>query len=106
MNEALYVKLQEGRKRYQAERTNRRLVHEKELFDAGTEEIGKLNRRELFLVGVALYWAEGFKHKDESSLGLATLDQKMAVFYVNWLEKCLCVQKKRFIAKGNSKHFL
>jgi len=33
----------------------------KNLLDIGAKEIGKLSKRELFLVGIALYWAEGFK---------------------------------------------
>ncbi|KKU70980.1 MAG: hypothetical protein UX97_C0015G0004 [Candidatus Beckwithbacteria bacterium GW2011_GWA2_47_25] len=99
MNQALFIKLQEGRKRYQAERTKRRLVHEKELFDSGVNDIGKLGERELFLVGIALYWAEGFKHKDESGLGLATLDSKMAKFYVSWLEKCLNVRREDLLLR-------
>ena len=55
MNQALFIKLQEGRKRYQAERTKRRLVHEKELFDSGVNDIGKLGERELFLVGIVSF---------------------------------------------------
>lgn len=74
-------------------------MHEKELFNLGTDEIGELNHREQFLVGVALYWAEGFKHKDEATLGLATLDPKMAKFYVNWLVKSLGVKKEDLLLR-------
>lgn len=93
MNEVLFQKLQAGRRKYQAERTRKRLDHEKHLFDLGIEDIGALTGRELFLVGVSLYWAEGFKHRDESALGLATLDPKMANLYVHWLVESMRVEK-------------
>lgn len=99
MNKLLFEKLQAGRKRYQAERTKKRLVHEQELFNMSFGEIGILSNRELFVAGVVLYWAEGFKHRDESGLGLATLDPKMANFYVNWLEKCLMVDRKDLLLR-------
>ncbi|MBI2326581.1 hypothetical protein HYU91_04325 [Candidatus Collierbacteria bacterium] len=93
MGKILFNKLQEGRKRYQADRTVKRLLHEKSLHNQGVVDIGKLTSRELFLVGIALYWAEGFKHPDESTLGLATLDPKMAKFYVYWLVKSLEIKR-------------
>jgi hypothetical protein len=92
----LYEKLQSGRKKYQAERTNKRLIFEREIFEKGENEVGKLTERELFLIGIALYWAEGFKHKDESSLGLATMDVNMARLYITWLKECLGVENDRF----------
>ena len=91
------MKLQDGRRKYQAARTLKRLRYEKELFDLGIKEIGGLIPRELFLVGVSLYWAEGFKHRDESALGLATLDPKMAKLYVYWLVKSLGVIKDNLL---------
>ena len=93
MTEELYQKLQAGRKIYQAERTRKRLLFEKHLYYDGAAEVGELSKRELFLVGIALYWAEGFKHKDESSLGLATMDINMAKIYIRWLKECLNIEK-------------
>lgn len=106
MDRRLFEKLQAGRKKYQKKRTKERLRWEEELFKKGFSEIGKLNQRELFLCGVTLYWAEGFKHKDESGLGLATSDPKMAKFYLRWLKKCLGIDKKELILKvtANSSH--
>jgi hypothetical protein len=91
----LYEKLQSGRKKYQAERTKYRLIFEKNIISEGIKEVGMLSKRELFLIGIALYWAEGFKHKDESSLGLATMDVDMANLYVSWLKECLGVENER-----------
>lgn len=49
----------------------------------GIQEIGKLSKRELFLAGVALYWAEGFK-KDKR-LGFANSDPAMIRLFLKWL---------------------
>jgi len=91
----LFEKLQSGRRKYQTERTKMRLMFESETFDKGVIEVGKLTKRELFLIGVSLYWAEGFKHKDESSLGLATMDENMAKLYLAWLKECLDIRNDR-----------
>lgn len=52
----------------------------------GIKEMGKLNKREFFLAGVALYWAEGFKK--DSQAGLANLDPDMIRFFIKWLQDC------------------
>lgn len=89
----LFEKLQAGRKKYQAQRTKDVVRLTDKLFQDGKRDVGKLTKRDLFMAGVALYWAEGFKHKDESGLGLGTSDPNMAKFYVSWLERCLGVSK-------------
>ena len=64
----------------------KRLEKTQKLFKEGVMEIGNLSRRELFLTGVALYWAEGFKK--DSQAGLASLDPNMIRFYIKWLKEC------------------
>lgn len=58
----------------------------KKLEKLGIKKVGKLTKRELFLAGVALYWAEGFKK--DTQAGLASLDLNMIKFYVKWLKDC------------------
>src|SRR5258706_11803333 len=53
------------------------------LRDEGAKEINKLSKRELFLVGVSLYWAEGFKK--DSQVGFANSDPKMINLFLRWL---------------------
>jgi hypothetical protein len=53
---------------------------------AGIKEVGILNKRELFIAGISLYWAEGFKK--DSQVGLASLDPMMIKFFINWLKTC------------------
>lgn len=59
---------------------------------AGIKEIGKLTKRELFISGVALYWAEGFKK--DSRLGFANSDPAMIKFFLKWLIECCDVSKQ------------
>lgn len=58
----------------------------------GIKEMGKLTKRELFLAGVALYWAEGFKK--DSRLGFANSDPAMIKFFLKWLGQCCHVPKQ------------
>jgi hypothetical protein len=106
MDPVLFVKLQAGRKKYQARRSKEVIKLTEKLFQDGKKEVGKLTKRDLFMVGVALYWAEGFKHKDESGLGLGTSDPNMAKFYVSWLERCLGVSKRDLLLRvtANESH--
>ena len=76
-----YSSLQEGRVNAQKKFKQIRFMKEKELFDKGKNEIGTLNNRELFIAGISLYWAEGFKNKHEKRLGFCNSDPKMIKFY-------------------------
>jgi len=58
----------------------------KRLAKEGIAEIDTLNNKELFLVGIALYWAEGFKK--DSQAGLASSDPDMIKVFIKWLQKC------------------
>jgi transcriptional regulator with XRE-family HTH domain len=69
-----------------------RLNKTKRLIDEGKKEIGGLNQRELFLIGVALYWAEGFKK--DSQAGLASTDPYMIKIFIKWLYECFRYSKK------------
>jgi hypothetical protein len=67
----------------------------KRLQKKGIRKIGTLNRRELFLIGAALYWAEGFKK--DTQAGLGSLDPNMIKFYIKWLKDCFGYQNKDLI---------
>lgn len=63
------------------------------LLQKGISAIGVLNKRELFIAGVFLYWAEGFK-KDKQ-VGFANADSEMVRFFIKWLEICCDIPKSR-----------
>jgi hypothetical protein len=58
----------------------------KKLFDEGIKEVGALSKRELFIAGTALYWAEGFK--SDSLAGFCNSDPNMIKIFIYWLKKC------------------
>ena len=70
----IFTQVRKKEKEIRAERLN------------GIKDIGTLTKRELFLIGVGLYWAEGFK-KDRR-LGFANSDPKMIKLFLKWLIQC------------------
>lgn len=73
-------------KKYCQRRKQRTKDKIEKLTNKGVKEIGKLNERQFFIAGIALYWAEGFK-KDHR-LGFASSDPDMIKFFLEWLNKC------------------
>jgi hypothetical protein len=67
------------------------------LKNEGIESIGSLSKREIFLIGIALYWGEGFKK--DSLAGLATLDINIAKFFIFWLNKSFGITSKDLILR-------
>lgn len=53
------------------------------LFQKGKNEVGILSKRELFIAGIALYWAEGFKK--DNLVGFSNSDPKMIALFIKWL---------------------
>lgn len=65
-----------------------RLDLTKQIKDKARKEIGKLSKRELWLIGIALYWAEGSKEKDYrpgSGIKFTNSDPYMAGLFLKWL---------------------
>ena len=90
--------LQEGRIKAQNLRKERLTQKMTSLMSGGKSEVGKLSAREFFLVGIGLYWGEGFKNKHEHRLGFCNSDPHMIRFYLTWLEK-LGVKKEDIVAR-------
>ncbi|VVA43301.1 conserved hypothetical protein [Candidatus Roizmanbacteria bacterium] len=67
------------------------------LKNEGISSIGKLTKREIFIIGIALYWGEGFKK--DSLVGLATLDINIAKFFIFWLNKSFGITTKDLILR-------
>lgn len=67
---------------------NKRLKQIQILLTQGVKDVGKLSDRELWLIGVALYWAEGSKQRVSSvSTGLlfSNSDPAMLRVFLSWL---------------------
>lgn len=81
-----------------------RIEKTSKLMKEGMNEVGRLSRRELLLVGIALYWAEGYKK--DSQVGLGSSDPKMMKLYVKWLKVCFgySVDDLMFCVTVNESH--
>lgn len=63
----------------------------------GIKKIGKLSKRELFLVGVALYWAEG--GKNQRKVVFINSDPRMILLWMNWIIVCVNIPKERLTCR-------
>lgn len=55
------------------------------------KEIGKITDRELWLIGITLYWGEGSKEKDSrpgSRVSFTNMDKNMIRIFLKWLKFC------------------
>lgn len=67
-----------------------RLSRQRKYANFGALEVGSLSKRELFLVGLALYWAEGSKKRGR--VMLVNSDPKMIVIFIMWLQQCFGIK--------------
>jgi len=63
------------------------------LREEGVKDIGQLSKRDLFISGISLYWAEGFKK--DNLVGFANSDPQMIVIFIRWLLNCCNITKDR-----------
>ena len=66
------------------------------IVSSASEDIGAVSLRELFLMGVTLYWAEGAKeksHRPGSGFQFGNMDPKMLRVVITWLERVCKIQK-------------
>lgn len=71
----------------------------KKLLKDANAEIKPLTNQELFLTGLALYWAEGFKSIKEGRLGFCNSDPRMIKFILKWFEGALKIKREDFILR-------
>src|SRR3990167_8115058 len=61
----------------------------------GKRLLGKLSSRDLMIVGLGLYWGEGYKGSD-GELGFTNSNPDIIKFYLSWLS-LLCVPREDLI---------
>lgn len=70
----------------------------KNLMKRGSSDVGLITRRELFLVGLALYWGEGYK-KGNEEVGFTNSDYKIINLMILWLKTCYQIDRKNLILR-------
>lgn len=79
-------------------RKEERVALTKEIKDKARKEIGRLSTRELWLIGIALYWAEGSKEKEYgpgSRVVFSNSDPYMVKLFLKWLLEIIKIPKER-----------
>lgn len=96
--QAITKKRLEGAFRGAQARKRLRILNTISIKSVAREQVEKLSSRELWLLGTALYWAEGSKEKEYGpGLGLVfnNSDPAMIKFYLLWLERSLKIAQER-----------
>jgi hypothetical protein len=81
-------------------RKKQRIESSLKIFLESEKQIKKLSDREFWLIGTALYWAEGSKEKEYkpgSGMDFTNSDPKMVRFFVKWIEKTFKIDKSDLV---------
>lgn len=73
-----------------------RMSEVKLMREEGLKEIGKLNKRDLFIGGVAMYWSEGYTYPGGDQVGFTNSDPKMILFILKWFKEICKVPDAKF----------
>lgn len=65
---------------------------------AGTRDVGVVRTRDLFMVGLGLYWGEGYK-RGSQEFGFTNCDPAVINTILRWLSVCYGVDRSRIIAR-------
>ena len=87
-------------KRGGATKKQQRIDRYESLFEKAKSEITSISKRELFLIGVVLYWAEGAKEKYErpgSGYRFGNMDPKMILLVMRWLTEVCKIPKSMIV---------
>lgn len=66
-----------------------------ELMAEGRKDVGELFSRDLYIIGLGLYWAEGYK-KGNDELGFTNMDPFIIKTLIRWLKENYKVENHRF----------
>lgn len=84
-----------GKKRKEAKLENNR-----EIFEQARESVKEIDKVSLFLTGLALYWAEGFKSQKEQRVGFCNSDPRMIKFIIRWFSNSLSIPLEDFTLRA------
>ena len=94
----LTIKKRFGQLRGAMARKNWRIATQQKIYNRVQADIGVLTQRELWLLGVALYWAEGAKEKENrpgSGVKFSNSDPRMIRLFLHWLLVCCNINRNK-----------
>lgn len=80
------------------EKRNRRISDHAKIMKIAQKQIGALSKRDIHMIGLGLYWGEGYK-KGSQEFGFTNSDPYMITFYIAWLTTIFNVQKSDLILR-------
>ncbi|MFA5087048.1 MAG: hypothetical protein WC470_01980 [Candidatus Paceibacterota bacterium] len=75
-------------------RKDQRIKITKEIKDAARKDIENIDEKNLWLMGIALYWAEGGKEKEngtKSGINFSNSDPQMILIFLKWLKNTFSI---------------
>lgn len=96
----LFLKGVEARKKGSVALIESRIRRTTEIINKASNEIDLLNNKDLMLIGITLYWAEGSKQwAGNISKGVVfnNSDPKMIQVFLKWLRRCLNIPDDRIV---------
>lgn len=94
------VKKIAGQRKGAQKRHQDRVDLQKQIYEVASKDVRSISKKELWLIGVALYWAEGSKEKEYqagSGLLFSNSDSRMIKLYLRWLTESLHVAPTRIV---------
>jgi hypothetical protein len=70
----------------------------------GKKYLGKLSQRDIYCIGLGIYWGEGYK-KGSQEFGFTNSDPSMVKFYIHWLEAVFDIKKEDLILRVSINEF-
>ena len=65
---------------------------------AGANALGELNDRDVYCIGLGLYWGEGYKTGSQE-FGFTNSDPAVIKFYLEWLRKVFSIERDQLICR-------
>jgi len=97
---ALYTKSNEAGVRallLAAEKQRTKRVKDTEYFNRmGIRDVGRLTKRDLFILGLGLYWGEGYKNGSEET-AFTNSDPYMVRLFISWMGRIYMIDKSQLI---------
>jgi hypothetical protein len=70
--------------RYSEQRREQRIRNHISQRKQGAITVGKISKRDIFVLGLGLYWGEGYKGSN-GEMGFTNSNPEMILFYLRWL---------------------
>ncbi|MDP4007077.1 MAG: hypothetical protein Q8P55_00570 [bacterium] len=84
-----------GSKRAKAKRAGSRIIETAFLRKKSIKEIGVLTERDLFILGVGMYWSEGYTYPGGEQVGFTNSDPKLILLILKWFKEICKISKER-----------